>query len=66
MLCILSKLELHGTSGKEIGKKLTALAYETQVLRKKYTEYSVVYRIKNIQLNIFSLASFIYIKKLGN
>lgn len=62
MLCILSKLELHGTSGKEMGKKLNALTYERQVLfEEKYTEYSVFYRLKNIQLTTVSVASFIYI-----
>lgn len=45
-----------------MGKKLNALTYERQVLfEEKYTEYSVFYRLKNIQLTTVSVASFIYI-----
>lgn len=47
MLCIHSELELHGTSGRETGKKLNALAYEKKVFfEEKYTEFSVVYELK--------------------
>lgn len=40
MLCIISEHELHGTSGRETGKRLKALAYERQVFfEEKYTGF---------------------------
>lgn len=58
MLCILSELELHGTSGREMGKKLNALAYERQVLfEERYTEFSVFYGFMKyaVECNFFGV-----------
>lgn len=58
MLCTLSEHELHGTSGREMGQKLNATAYERQVFfEEKYTEFSVFYGFKKhtVEYNFFGI-----------